>query len=78
MLASQLMNNTRLAHLRADTIERYSFGQMTGLSLKHTEEHLLLCAECRARLDELELMLTAIRAAHEPLAMSNGGVPTFA
>lgn len=71
------MNNSRLAnrnpHLRADSLERYSFGQIFGLSLKRTEEHLLVCAECRERLDEFELMLTAIRAAHEPLSMTNGG-----
>ena len=78
MLAWQLMNNSRLAHLRADSIERYAFGQLTGLSLKRTEEHLLMCAECRGRLDEFELMLMAIRAAHEPLSMANGGVRLFA
>ncbi len=82
MLAWQLMNTLRLAHriphLRIDSIERYSFGQLSGLSLKRTEEHLLLCAECRGRLDEFELMLSAIRAAHAPLTMSNGGTRVFA
>lgn len=82
MLAWQLMNNSRLAHrsphLRCDSIERYSFGQFSGLSLKRTEEHLLLCAECRKRLDEFEVMLTAIRAAHEPLTMTNGGTHSYA
>ena len=76
------MNNTRLAqrfpHLRADSIERYSFGQLSGLSLKRTEEHLLLCAECRGRLDDFEMMLTAIRAVHEPMAMTNGSAQAFA
>ena len=67
------MKNPRLAHLRADSIERYSFGQLSGLSLKRTEEHLLLCVECRERLDDFEVMLSAIRAAHEPLSMTNGG-----
>lgn len=64
------MNTIRLAHLRADTLERYSFGQLTGLSLRRTEEHLLLCGECRDRLDEFEALLTTIRAAHEPLSMT--------
>ncbi len=72
------MNYSRLAHLRADSLERYSFGQLSGLSLKRTEEHLLLCTNCRERLDELELMLTAIRAAHLPLAMAGGGTMVFA
>jgi len=72
------MNNSRLAHLRADSLERYSFGSLTGLSLKRTEEHLLLCSECRERLDEFELMLMAIRVAHDPLSMTNGGAPAFA
>jgi anti-sigma factor ChrR (cupin superfamily) len=82
VLAWQLMNNLRLVHrsphLRSDSIERYSFGQLSGLSLKRTEEHLLLCAECRERLDEFEMMLTAIRAAHEPMTMTNGGTHVFA
>jgi len=64
------MHTTRLAHLRADTLERYSFRQLSGLSLRRTEEHLLLCDECRKRLDELETMLTSIRAAHQPLSMT--------
>jgi anti-sigma factor ChrR (cupin superfamily) len=76
------MNTSRLAHrsphLRADSIERYSFGQLAGLSLKRTEEHLLLCTECRERLDEFEMMLTAIRAAHQPMTMTNGGTRAFA
>ena len=78
VLVWQLMNHTRLAHLRADSIERYSFGQLSGLSLKRTEEHLLLCADCRERLDELEMMLTALRAAHGPLSMTNDGTHAFA
>jgi hypothetical protein len=77
MLIWQLMNHSRLAHLRADSLERYSFGQLSGLSLKRTEEHLLLCANCRARLDEFELMLTAIRAAQQPLSMTNGNSYAF-
>ena len=72
------MNTSRLAHLRVDSLERYSFGQLTGLSLKRTEEHLLLCAECRRRLDEFEMMLATLRAAHEPLSMTNGGAGAFA
>jgi hypothetical protein len=59
-----------------DSIERYSFGQQSGLSLKRTEEHLLLCAECRERVDEFE-MLTAIRVAHAPLTMTNGDTHVF-
>jgi len=66
------MRILRFAHLRADTLERYSFGQLSGLSLKRTEEHLLLCSICRERLDEVEMLLTSIRAAHEPLAATSG------
>ena len=66
MLAWRQMNNSRHAHLRADTLERYSFGHLTGLSLKRNEEHLLLCGDCRARLHEFEVMLTAIRTADQP------------
>ena len=78
MLAWQLMNPSRLAHLRGDSLERYSFGQLRGQSLKRTEEHLLLCATCRECLDEFEQMITAIRAAHRPLVMTENGAHAFA
>lgn len=77
MLALRLMNTLRMAHLRSDTIERYSFGQLADLSLKRTEQHLILCETCRQRLDEFESFLLTLRAAYGTIAMT-AGAPSFA
>jgi hypothetical protein len=61
-----------MAHPRADTLERYSLGQLTGASVDRAEEHLMVCGTCRERLDDFESFLALIRAAHAPLTMSSG------
>lgn len=63
-----------MAHLRCDTIERYSFGKLTDLPLKRTEKHLMICEACRERLDEFEAFLLSLRAAQEPMTLTAGSV----
>lgn len=72
MLVWRWMDNLRMAHLRSDTIERYSFGTLADLSLKRTEQHLILCESCRERLDEFETFLTSLRGAQEPMTLTAG------
>jgi|HubBroStandDraft_2_1064218.scaffolds.fasta_scaffold1621418_2 hypothetical protein len=66
------MDTLRFAHLRADTLERYSLGQLTDASAKRAEEHFVVCGACRERLDDFESFLSLIRAAHAPMTMSCG------
>ncbi len=71
------MANLRIAHLRSDTIERYSFGKLADVSLKRTEQHLMICEACRERLDEFEAFLTSLRGAQEAMTLTAGS-PAFA
>lgn len=59
-----------MAHLRADTLERYTLGRLSDASAGHAEEHLLLCGTCRQRLDEFDSFLALLRVASVPLTMS--------
>ena len=50
-------------HPSDDDLERYAIRTMPDSEIGQLEEHLLICPECRARLDETEQYVTAIRAA---------------
>ena len=52
-----------MAHLSEDDFEKYLMGMLPRAACAASEEHLLLCADCRDRLDETELYVQAIRAA---------------
>ena len=51
-----------MTHLATDTLERYSIGRLTEDGVRRTEEHLLVCHECRDRLDAFETFLSSIRS----------------
>jgi anti-sigma factor RsiW len=50
-------------HISDDSLELYALGRLQEPELASTEEHLLLCQECRARLEETDAYVTAIREA---------------
>jgi hypothetical protein len=51
-------------HLSGETIERYSLKRIrNGTHIQRAEEHLLVCQECRTRLDEFEAMVRFLRFA---------------
>ena len=66
------MGTVTMAHMRADTLEHYSLGQLTETAIGRVEEHLLVCGGCREHLDDIEFVLCLIRAVHAPLTMSSG------
>jgi anti-sigma factor RsiW len=50
-------------HLDAEALERYALGQLEEPEHAATEEHLLICEECRNRLIEAERYVRAMREA---------------
>ncbi len=50
-------------HLSEDLLEEYVFGRLKGSALSTVEEHLLICADCRRRLEETEGFIRAARIA---------------
>jgi hypothetical protein len=68
------MNTLRKTHLRTDTIERYSCGQLSGQPLKRAEQHLIVCETCRDRLEEFESFLLTLREAYGPITMTAGNL----
>jgi len=58
-----------MEHLSGETVERYSLKRIrNGTVLQRAEEHLLVCQECRRRLDEFEAMVRLMRFAAPSLA----------
>ena len=50
-------------HLQDDDVEQYSMGLLPEEKLPQLEEHLLICAACRDRVEEHDSYLKAIRGA---------------
>ena len=50
-------------HISEDSIDRYAIGALEGETLAEVEEHLLVCAECQARLLETDEFVEVFRAA---------------
>src|SRR5947207_3251573 len=50
-------------HQSEEQLELYSFGRLSEPDVAAVEEHLLVCASCRARLDEGEVFALALRQA---------------
>lgn len=57
-------------HSTADELELYALARMTNSEFAGLEEHLLICATCRGRLDEVEAYVTGMR---EVLEADAGG-----
>ena len=53
----------RDGHADLEQLERYSLGNSTEEDCAWLEEHLLICADCRDRLEQHELYLDAMRRA---------------
>ncbi len=50
-------------HMEPEELERYSLGYMTPAETARVEEHLLVCEQCREKLDETEGYAIAMKAA---------------
>jgi hypothetical protein len=50
-------------HASDDALEQYVLGGLEEPEVAATEEHLLVCPTCQARLEETESFITAVRAA---------------
>ena len=48
-------------HLSEDDIEKYAMGKMTETEAAPTEEHLLVCQQCRDELELLGLIIAGLR-----------------
>lgn len=50
-------------HISEEALERYSLGKMNEPEAEAFEEHLLLCADCQDRLQEVDEFISAFRVA---------------
>jgi hypothetical protein len=50
-------------HVSEEDLERYSMNRLAERELAEVEEHLLVCGECRGRLEESDRYVRAMRAA---------------
>ena len=62
-------------HETDDELELYALGRLTEPRVAEVEEHLLICALCQDRLDEVEMFAVAMREAiaGEPLPEARAG-----
>lgn len=57
------MQQGRDTHLSDDDLERYSLNALPEPRLAEAEEHLLVCPECRERVEETDAYVAGMRAA---------------
>jgi hypothetical protein len=50
-------------HIDSELLERYSLDRLTEAAGAQIEEHLLICAECRDRLESMDAYHQAVRDA---------------
>jgi PAS domain S-box-containing protein len=55
------------SHASDDELERYSLGKVSEDECLPLEEHLLLCARCRARLEEIDSYIAIMKAAQRAI-----------
>jgi hypothetical protein len=58
-----MMSNDIDPHIGAEELEDYAMGRITGEQAGRLEEHLLICATCRQRLEETDTYTSAMRHA---------------
>jgi len=58
-----LMSTSRETHPSDDELELYSLGRMEEGQSRPVEEHLLVCEDCRRRVEEFDEFAAAMRAA---------------
>src|SRR5690242_9702612 len=61
-------------HASDDDLELYSLGRLDEPELGKVEEHLLICAECQARLERQDEFTNAARSALEHLQVESAAV----
>jgi hypothetical protein len=60
-------------HLEEEDVERYSMGTMSETESEPIEEHLLICASCRDRVEDHDLILRGIKSAAPTVRAAYGG-----
>lgn len=50
-------------HCTEEALESYAIGTLSGTSIETLEEHILICEDCRVRLDEADRYVHAMRNA---------------
>jgi hypothetical protein len=60
-------------HITDTALEQYSLEHLAEPDLGTVEEHLLICATCQDRLQEVDEFVRAFRAAHTRLSAEEGG-----
>jgi hypothetical protein len=59
-------------HVEEEELELYSTSTMNEAQSAAVEEHLLVCANCRARLDEMDSFVRGVRAAGKKIRGTSG------
>ncbi len=62
-MMNSMVSNNSLIHPSDDALELYSLNRLPEDDVATVEEHLLVCAECRIRLEEFDEYVAAMRAA---------------
>jgi hypothetical protein len=57
------MNGRRQFHETDDSLELYALDRLTGTDLTRVEDHLIICVECRERLENTAAFAFAVRDA---------------
>jgi hypothetical protein len=60
-------------HLDPELLETYASGHTDEDDTARVEEHLLICEECRSKLEETDRFVTAMKAGAAQLERSGGG-----
>lgn len=63
MEALQRCNRSMKDHIEAQPLEGYVRSRLDAPELAAVEEHLLVCRECRRRLEDEERLIGAVREA---------------
>jgi len=61
-------------HLTEDAIESYSLGRLTGPDCETLEEHILLCAGCQDRLQQMDDFIAAFKVASAKTGRASSGL----
>lgn len=63
-----------MPHLASNTIEKYSLQRLNDAQVARAEEHLIVCDNCRERLDQFESFRVLLRVglSASPTPMSAG------
>lgn len=54
------MRNSYADHIEDELLERYSLEKLRGADLDYVEEHLLICQDCRSRLETFDTLARVV------------------